>query len=201
MALETWKGRTATQTDGNSPLDETLLDGIRKDLDHLRQVLYGSTEPSFHTPSWGHKHNGTDSPYITDVAANVISNNNLFNAATGSLLYHSNNAEASDSSSVLQKKREITLVKAGSYTVKFDIKVSGTNTTAYGQLRLNGTNEGVEQSTTSTSYVTKSVDIGPTVAGDTIELWIRTASGSPDTEVQNFRLYVDTLLDTPKNTL
>jgi len=97
--------------------------------------------------------------------------------------------------------REITLAKGGTYTVKFDLRRNTPNTEAFAQLKLNGTNNGAEQSTTSTSFVTKSLNVGPTNAGDTIELWIRTASGSADSEIQNFRLYVATLIDTPSNTL
>ena len=64
MALESWNGRTAGQTDADSPIDTTLMDGLRKDLDHLRQVLYGSTDPNFHTPIWGHTHDGSNSEIV-----------------------------------------------------------------------------------------------------------------------------------------
>jgi len=77
--LETWNGRTAGQTDGDSPLDETLTDGIRLDLDHLRQVVYGDNEGSgtYHTPTWGHTHNGSDSNYITEIGAGAVSQSSL----------------------------------------------------------------------------------------------------------------------------
>ena len=82
MALETWNGRTAGQTDADSPLDTTLMDGLRKDLDHLRQVLYGSTDPNFHTPIWGHNHNGVNSASAT-VADGAITQAKLANAVVG----------------------------------------------------------------------------------------------------------------------
>ena len=64
--LEAWNGRVATQTDANSPLDAPLLDGFRKDLDHLRQTVYGNNEGAgtYFTPVWGHRHTGSDSHVI-----------------------------------------------------------------------------------------------------------------------------------------
>ena len=82
MALETWNGRTASQTDADSPLDTTLMDGLRKDLDHLRQALYGSTDPNFHTPIWGHNHDGVNSASAT-VANGAITQAKLANAVVG----------------------------------------------------------------------------------------------------------------------
>src|SRR3989304_5097525 len=79
MALETWNGRTASQTDADSPLDTTLMDGLRKDLDHLRQVLYGSTDPNFHTPGGGHNHDGANSKLV-----------GLASQTAGDYLLHSN---------------------------------------------------------------------------------------------------------------
>ena len=65
--LEIWNGRVATQTDANSPLDFPLMDGLRKDMDHLRQVVYGDNEGSgtYYTPVWGHTHDGLNSKPIT----------------------------------------------------------------------------------------------------------------------------------------
>lgn len=192
----TWNTINSSQTDGDSPLDETLMEAIRQNLVSLEEWLGDG-----YAQAKDHTHSGVDSALISTLGANVINNSTLFDAAVGSLLYHSNDTSAADSGSSLQKVREITVAKGGTYTVKFDLRRSGANTVAYAQLKINGVNNGAEQSTTSTSFVTKSVNAGPTNAGDTIELWIRTQSGSPDTEVQDFRLYVGTLLDTPKNTL
>ncbi len=85
MALEGWNGRTAGQTDADSPLDATLMDGLRKDLDHLRQVLYGSTDPSFHTPIWGHDHDGANSETIdlTGLVARTDLKTTMSSVSTG----------------------------------------------------------------------------------------------------------------------
>ena len=57
----TWSSLIAAQTDANSPLDTTLMDGMRQDIDYLREYIADKTA---YTPSTSHNHNGTNSAVI-----------------------------------------------------------------------------------------------------------------------------------------
>src|SRR3990167_1146951 len=110
MALETWNGRTASQTDADSPLDTTLMDGLRKDIDHIRQAIYGSTDPSFHTPVWGHDHDGTNSKLVV-----------LASQSAGNYLLNDNPAERSTTSTTYIKLKEMKVGVGGTFRIKFSL--------------------------------------------------------------------------------
>lgn len=85
------------------------------------------------------------------------------------------------------KYKEIISGYNGVMRIKFDIKDTNGNT-AYGRIYINGVAKGTEQSTTSTSYVTKSEDI--TVgSGERIQFYGKAASS--DGKVSNLRFYYD----------
>lgn len=71
MALTAWNGRAAGQTDADSPVDQTLMDSIRLDLDHLREVLYGNGAGGFLVPIEGHNHNTVNSVAVV-LGANSV---------------------------------------------------------------------------------------------------------------------------------
>jgi len=171
MALETWNGRTASQTDADSPLDTTLMDGLRKDFDHLKQVLYGSTDPNFHTPIWGHNHDGTNSKLVM-----------LASQTAGDYMFVENAAERVISSAPYVKAKETKVSVSGTFRIKFNIHGSGG--WVYGQIYRNGVAVGTEQSTISSTYVTYSEDIGGWTAGDLVQVY---AKG--DVSIQNFNIY------------
>ena len=81
MALTPWTGRTAAQTDSDSPADQPLMDSIRKDLDHLREFCYGNGAGGFLTPIEGHDHDTLNSAAIQAVAAGAIDTAELANNA------------------------------------------------------------------------------------------------------------------------
>ncbi len=41
MALTAWSTIYASQTDADSPINQVLMDSLRLDLNHLREVVYG----------------------------------------------------------------------------------------------------------------------------------------------------------------
>lgn len=86
--LETWNGRTATQTAANASINVALMSGVRLDLDHLRQVTYGNNEGAgtYFPPIWGHDHDGVNSRVTTVPTSSVGQNELKTSTATGSVL-------------------------------------------------------------------------------------------------------------------
>ena len=174
MALETWNGRTASQTDSDSPLDTTLMDGLRKDLDHLRQVLYGSTDPSFHTPAWGHDHDGTNSKLVV-----------LASQTAGDYLLDTNPAERTTASASYVKLKETKVGVSGTFRIKFSLK-SDAGGAVFARIYRNGVAVGTERSTTSTTFVEYSEDIGGWAAGDLVQVY---GKDTATPHVQNLNIY------------
>ena len=80
MALTAWTGRTAAQTAANAPVDVTLMDSLRLDLNHLRQTVYGDGAGGFYTAAEPHTHDGSNSVIAAEaatVSAGVISQSRL----------------------------------------------------------------------------------------------------------------------------
>ena len=75
------------------------------------------------------------------------------------------------------------------FRIKFDIKSENGATTVYGRIYRNGVAVGTEQSTTSTTYVTKSEDISGWSAGDLIQLYTKTGTSGVIVYVENYRVY------------
>lgn len=172
MALEIWNGRTASQTDADSPLDTTLLDGLRKDLDHLRQVLYGSTDPNFHTPAWGHNHDGVNSK-------NVV----LPSQTPGDYLLCDNPASRpAGNSTPYIKIKETKVGVGGTFRIKFTLLG------AYGKIYRNGVAVGWEFAASDVP-LTFSEDIGGWSPNDLVQIYCRTY-GATTTSVSDFNIYV-----------
>jgi len=123
----------------------------------------------------------------------------MFQKTPSGTARNSHDAEASTVGSGYTKLKTITLTFGllGEQRFYFDIKFvdnGGEGTTAYGKIYRNGIALGTEQSTSSTTYVTKNEDLiqiwNP---GDTVELWCKTDDGGEDDEVyvENFRICYD----------
>lgn len=67
---KTWVTINDTQVDADSPLDTTLVTGLRDDVIHVRETVY---DPAIHTPAKAHVHNGTDSAQIN--LADIVKSN------------------------------------------------------------------------------------------------------------------------------
>ena len=180
MALETWNGRTASQTDADSPLDTTLLDGLRKDFDHLRQVLYGSTDPSFHTPQWGHDHDGTNSKLVV-LASQTAGDYLLIENAPSKVI-------APDAAYAKYKETKVGV--SGTFRIKFNIGRNGGGGDIYGRIYKNAVAVGTERVTGSDTNVDFSEDLGGFVPGDLIQIYCKAVGGGGTTEaVKNFNIY------------
>lgn len=63
-----WNTINASQCDADSPIDVTLMEAIRQDLVHLKEVLYDT-----YTPIKGHNHDGANSALLgTSVTKNML---------------------------------------------------------------------------------------------------------------------------------
>ena len=178
MALETWNGRTASQVDADSPLDTTLMDGLRKDLDHLRQVLYGSTDPNFHTPIWGHDHDGTNSKLVV-----------LASQTAGNYLLIENAPSRIITGTTYVKYKEIRVGVSGTFRIKFNIGRNGGAGTVYGKIYKNGVALGNEWTTTSDTNVDFSEDLGGFVPGDLVQVYCKAPGGTGPEAIKNFNIF------------
>lgn len=90
-------------------------------------------------------------------------------------------------------KKSFSILQAGAYRIKFDLKNTGGGgqPVAFGRIYKNQIAIGTEQSDNTGSYVTKSQDVSGWSVGDTCELWLKISSGTA--YAQNFRLSVATV--------
>ena len=85
-------------------------------------------------------------------------------------------------------------IASGSLRIKFDLKTTSVNKTAYGRIYRNGATAGGEITENGTSYSTKSADIGSWKSGDLIQLYVHQFNGGGYyAYVQNFRVYGGTI--------
>lgn len=106
----------------------------------------------------------------------------------GSTLRYSSDAETNTAEVDYTLLKEISLTgEIYQATVKFDIKSGGGG--GYGRVYKNDVAIGTEQSTSSTSYVTKSENITlSAMVGDKIQLYVHSGGGY-QAYIQNFRIY------------
>jgi hypothetical protein len=190
MALTyTYSDIAASQTDADSPLDQTLMDSIREDLYHLRQVLYGNGSGGFHTPADGHDHDGSNSEQIATITDGIITPAKLSDMSAGNYYIAENDSEITNGNGNYTKEKEFKTGLGGTIRFYFEIKSSFQGTTVYARVYRNGTPVGTEQSTIEDTYQPKSVDISGWSAGDLIQLRIK-GFASATCYVRNFRVGV-----------
>lgn len=123
-----------------------------------------------------------------------VAKNHLYEKIASDTLRHSIDATLQENGTTYVKKKTLTFTNGikGTIRIKFDLK-DGSDV-AWGILTQNGATPGgagdlgVAQDGTTTSYVTQSQDIAVDIpAGETIDLWLKTAAGSAFTE--NLRFY------------
>jgi hypothetical protein len=89
------------------------------------------------------------------------------------------------------KIKEIKVIRAGTYRVKFDMRrSSGTAAYVYGTVYKNGIAHGTEQNESSASFVTLSQDL-VFAASDLVQLYYKTGNIADTVEIRNFRIYYD----------
>lgn len=116
----------------------------------------------------------------------------------GTNLVGCNHLETETNEDAYTIAKSFSIIQPGAYKVAFDIKSSYSGETVYGHIyRHDDTSSiavGAEQSTSSTTYATKSQDISDWSTGDILELRIKAPSVHVDRTVlvKNFYLYVAT---------
>ena len=114
--------------------------------------------------------------------------------ASDDLLIANDTAVSTNNGNEFLKKKEIKLIRPvledSTFRIAFDMQRTESTGTMKAQLKINGVNVGSEQTTTSTTYVTKTQDISNEYPIDcTIELWIKSGSHTWYNHARNFRIY------------
>ena len=101
-----------------------------------------------------------------------------YTGTTGTDVFHWNEPDSgATGTTTYVKEKQITLTKtpAASLKISFEMNEIG-STTAYGRIYRNGVAVGTEQSTPNIAYIEFTEVIGGWSDGDTLELWVKTAS-------------------------
>jgi hypothetical protein len=118
----------------------------------------------------------------------------FYSSSASDTLVGSADTERSTTSTTYVRVKSINIGgRRGTLRIKFDLKISSSSYTAYGQVYRNNEAIGTGHSTTSTSYVTFSQDISGWTPYNDAQLWYRT-SGAAAAYTRNFRIYCT---DTP----
>jgi len=118
----------------------------------------------------------------------------LPDAAAGDLLDAYADTERTTTSDTYVKVKEIMMARAGTYRIKFDLKINTGTYVANGKVYKNGGAVGTEQSNNTTTYVTKSEDIAGFSAGDLIQLYIKVGTYY-EALARYFRIYCTQPID------
>ena len=90
------------------------------------------------------------------------------------------------------KVKEIMIGLDGNIRVSFLLKMSATSgdDTAFGKIYKNGSAVGIERSTQSGNYTTFSEDFTGIIAGDQMQLYLKTTNGIRDSRGAYFKIFV-----------
>jgi len=123
----------------------------------------------------------------------IVSDAGLPEVGAGDNLCISSDRRKTTRSTEWVKAKEIRIYRPGTYRIRFDLSIAGTDLTAYGRIYRNGSPVGTERSVSKTSYTTFSEDIANWEEGDLIQLYYHHVGGtrSERVRVRNFRVYYD----------
>ena len=158
-----------TRTDADSPIDQSLMDDIRENLDDLdgARVTNGDA----------HNHDGGDGGQIPQ--------DGLKDFATGSARIHASDTGRDETSTSYIKKKEILISRDGVLNVYFGLASSNPLGTAYGRIYKNGSPVGTERTTTTSNAWSEDITVA---RGDLLQLYSKVESPYTST-VSNFRLF------------
>jgi len=157
-----WNTIASTQTDGDSPLDETLMEAIRQNLISLEEWMGDG-----YAQAKDHDHDGVNSAVVSGSNVGITSFAYLTKRSysVGDDVIIANDSASTHptyTASYVQHKetRLSDLVKATStFRVKFTLATENLNSIAYGKIYKNGSPVGIERSNNSIAGVTYSEDI------------------------------------------
>jgi len=116
-----WNTIDASQTDADSPLDQTLMDSIRENIMTLYESIVGApyTSPPY-TITDAHNHDGVNSALITSVADGSITNAKLSNVSAGSSIFLVHSKSITNTSyQTWQVLTQFWVMRSGTYRVRF----------------------------------------------------------------------------------
>ena len=157
--------------DADSPLDATLMTGLRDSLIHLEEWLGMS-----YTAAQNHDHDGVNSAFVTSVADGAITPAKIGNVSAGDWIIIDNATERSTISATYVKLKEIKISAGGTYRVKFSGNADGGTAGYKAQVYKNGSAHGTERQL-AVGYQTWSEDL-TFAAGDLIQVYAKTAGTS-----------------------
>ncbi len=183
---EAWTVITAGQVDADSPINETLMGAIRKNLIHLEEWLGDG-----YTAVKDHDHDDVNSKAVTGVADGVITGAKMANYAAGSLSIVNNNTEQSTSSTVYVKLKETVIDRGGALRIDFQLKKAAGQAISVGKIYVNGEahESAIERSNDTAIYINYSQDLSGFEAGDAVQIYGR-IPGAGTAFVNNFTIKV-----------
>jgi len=98
--------------------------------------------------------------------------------------------ERSEGSGVNTKVKEMQIIHAGNYRIKYDIRKHPDAGSAVAQVFKDGIEYGARYTSYSDTYETVTEDLSFN-AGDLVQLYLHTTSAGKDAYIRNFRLYFD----------
>lgn len=117
-------------------------------------------------------------------------------ATVGDAIEHSADKEMYTAAGAYLKGKEIRLARAGTYRIKFALKVDATDgTIARGRVYRNGGAVGTEQTNNTAVYQTMSEDIAGWAAGDLCQLYIMRVTAPNNAYAKDFRVCVTSPID------
>ena len=109
------------------------------------------------------------------------------NYTAGNILVAYANTERSITSNNYSKVKEIAVGRGGTLRIIFDLKTTYGDRTAYGYVYRNGSPVGAEQTSSNTSYETKSQDISGWTTGDLVQLYYKSKDNGT-VYIRNFQI-------------
>ena len=119
----------------------------------------------------------------------TISNNAFNNYTAGNYIELASDTEEQTAQTSYTILKQFRITKAGTLRIKFSLATASAGIIAYGRIYKNGSSWGTERSTTKATYTEYSEDLAGWAVGDTIDLYVKTQSGSYAAMVRNFRVY------------
>lgn len=168
-----------SQTDADSPLDQSLMDTIRENLDDLDAARVTNGD--------AHDHAGGDGGLLSDSAHIAITAGSTYLFDWIGVVNATENNTSYSRLAEPDNFRRMVIPRDGTYTVDFDLSDSGGGSIAYGKIYKNGAAFGTEQTRNVGTYQTKSEPLTLS-EGDYLDLYLKTNNGTYPALAKNFKL-------------
>lgn len=172
-----WVDIADSQVDADSPLDTTLVTGLRDNQIHLEEAMGKD-----YVLAVNHDHDNVNSKAV------------VLDVSVGDYLSHDNATEriVSVLGSATAKIKESILRGKGTLRISFSAHIDASGGTSTAQICRNGVTVGTLRTVNTSTYQTWSEDIAGWSDGDLVQIYFTNNSGgSRDVTVKDFQLYGD----------